>query len=100
MIAATDAFASRYAQARDKFLSAAQAADLKVDSHVHPELGRDGEMLAMDVVLDGPPDATSLLLVSSGCHGVEGFSGSGVQVFALHDAAWRAKARRACRTSL
>lgn len=93
MIAATDAFASRYAEARDKFLSAAQAADLKVDSHVHPELGRDGEMLAMDVVLDGPPDATSLLLVSSGCHGVEGFSGSGVQVFALHDAAWRAKAR-------
>lgn len=93
MIAVTDAFASRYVEARSKFLAAAKTADLKVDSYVHPEPGRDGEALAMDVVLDGAADATSLLLVSSACHGVEGFCGSGVQVFALHDTAWRAKAK-------
>ena len=29
----------------------------------------------------------------SACHGVEGYCGSGVQVFALHDAAWREQAR-------
>jgi hypothetical protein len=36
-----------------------------------------------------------LLIVSSACHGVEGYCGSGVQVFALHDDEWRAKARDA-----
>ena len=37
--------------------------------------------------------ADKLLLLSSACHGVEGHCGSGVQIFALHDAEWRAKAR-------
>ena len=37
--------------------------------------------------------ADKLLIVSSACHGVEGYCGSGVQVFALHDAEWMAKAR-------
>ena len=39
----------------------------------HPLLGRDGETLAMDVVRDGPADAARLLLISSACHGVEGY---------------------------
>jgi hypothetical protein len=47
--------------------------------------GRDGETLAMDVARLGAPDAKRVLLVSSACHGVEGFCGSGVQVFSLHD---------------
>jgi Protein of unknown function (DUF2817) len=51
--------------------------------------------LAMDVVLDGTADAKQLLIVSSACHGVEGYCGSGVQVFALHDTDWRAKAKAA-----
>ena len=93
MIAAVDAFSVSYAQARGQFLAAADAAGLTVESKLHPEAGRDGEVLAMDVVLDGQPDASSLLMVSSACHGVEGYCGSGVQVFALHDAEWRAKAR-------
>lgn len=33
--------------------------------------------------------------MSSACHGVEGYCGSGVQVKVLHDAEWRAKARAA-----
>ena len=93
MIAAVDAFSASYEQARRQFLAAAGAAGLTVASHLHPETGRDGEALAMDVVLDGPADAARLLLVSSACHGVEGYCGSGVQLFALHDAEWRAKAR-------
>jgi len=84
-----DAFSTSYAQARDKFLRAADAAGLPVESHIHPLPGRDGETLAMDVVRDGPEDARSLLIVSSACHGVEGFCGSGVQVDALRDKAWR-----------
>jgi len=84
------AFAQTYAEARGKFIAAAEAAGLDVFGHAHPMLGRDGEALAMDVALEGRRDAHSLLLVSSGCHGVEGFCGSGVQVALLRDAAWRA----------
>jgi len=86
-------FSKSYAQARQKFLSAAQAAGLSVDAYIHPLQGRDGEELAMDVVLDGAADAQRLLILSSGCHGVEGYCGSGVQVHALQNAAWRAAAK-------
>jgi hypothetical protein len=89
----SDAFAQSYVEARAKFIAAAEAADLDVESHAHPMLGRDGEALAMDVVHEGPRDAHGLLLVSSGCHGVEGFCGSGVQVALLQEAAWHAQVR-------
>lgn len=82
------AFSKTYAEARQKFLSAAQKAGLQVESHVHPEKGRDGEELAMDVVREGPADAKHVLLVSSACHGVEGYCGSGVQIDALQNAEW------------
>jgi hypothetical protein len=86
-------FSSSYAQARDKFLRAAQAAGLTVDANLHPLTGRDGEALAMDVVLDGDPNAHCLLVISSACHGVEGYCGSGVQIHALQNTAWRDAAR-------
>lgn len=89
----SDAFSNSYSQARIKFLEASASAGMRVESHWHPRLGRDGERLAMDVALDGPADAQTLLIVSSGCHGVEGYCGSGAQVFALHDHAWLAAAR-------
>lgn len=83
-------FAQTYAEARQKFLAAVQAAGLSVQSHPHPLPGHDGEALAMDVVWQGPADAAGLLLLTSACHGVEGFCGSGVQVALLQDAAWHA----------
>jgi hypothetical protein len=89
------AFSQRYAEARTKFLAAAEAAELDVHSHIHPLLGQDGEQLAMDVVLDGTPGAQRLLVLTSACHGVEGFCGSGVQVSLLQDAAWRRAAAEA-----
>ena len=87
------AFSSSYAQARSRFLEAAAAAGLAVQSHRHPLPGRDGEELAMDVVREGAADAERLLIVSSACHGAEGYCGSGVQVAALRDSAWRTHAR-------
>ena len=93
MKSAGDCFAPSYAQARAKFLAATEAAGLDAFSHPHPMLGRDGEALAMDVVREGPADAKSLLLISSACHGAEGFCGSGVQVALLRDAAWHARVR-------
>ena len=88
-------FSQTYQEARQKFLAAADAARLDVQSHVHPMLGRDGETLAMDVVLDGPRDAKSLLIISSACHGVEGYCGSGVQTMLLGDAGFRQTAAQA-----
>lgn len=88
---AESAFSQSYVEARGKFLAAAEAAGLDVQSHVHPLLGRDGEQLAMDVVRDGPADAKALLIISSACHGVEGYCGSGVQISLLEDQAWRSR---------
>ena len=93
MISIPKAFSSSYAEARVKFLEAAATAGINVQSHAHPLKGRDGEELAMDVARDGPMDAPNLLIVSSACHGVEGYCGSGVQVHALNDADWLEKAR-------
>ncbi len=95
MIAPSDAFSPSYARARVQFLEAAATAGMAISSHNHPLPGRDGEVLAMDVALDGDPAAERLLIVSSACHGVEGFCGSGVQVYAAHDAEWREHARAA-----
>jgi len=95
MIGVNQAFAGSYARARVQFLEAAAAGGLAIESHANPLQGRDGETLAMDVVRDGPADAEKLLIVSSACHGVEGYCGSGVQVFALHDDEWREQARSA-----
>lgn len=72
-------FSSSYAEARDKFLDAASRRGLSVDSYELPTRGVDGETLATDVVLDGPPGASNLLIVASGVHGVEGYCGSAIQ---------------------
>jgi hypothetical protein len=90
-----DAFARSYAEARQKFLRAAADADLLVEARPHPAAGLQGEPLAMDVARDGHPSAAKLLVLTSGCHGVEGFCGSGVQVAALRDADLRRRAREA-----
>lgn len=90
-----DSFAQSYAEARQRFLDAADAAGLDVTSHAHPMVGPEGETLALDVARDGPADASAVLILSSGCHGVEGYCGSGVQVALLRDAAWLDAARSA-----
>jgi len=79
MTAVEKAFSASYGQARAKFLGACQAVGLTVESHAHPLRGSQGEILAMDVALDGPADAKNLLIISSACHGVEGYCGSGLE---------------------
>ena len=94
-MSAAAAFSQTYPEAREKFQNAARLRGLGVEARVHPLPGRDGEMLAMDVVRDGPDHASSLLVISSACHGVEGFCGSGVQVALLEDEAWHRATRQA-----
>lgn len=90
----TTSFSQCYAEARQKFLEAVSAAGLRLESHVHPLGGKDGENLAMDVARLGPADAANLLVLSSGCHGVEGFCGSGIQIDLLRDPAWVERCKR------
>ena len=87
-------FSQTYAEARARFIELADAQRLHVQSHLHPMLGRDGELLAMDVAREGPADAKALLVVSSACHGVEGFCGSGVQSALLADPDWHDRVAR------
>jgi Protein of unknown function (DUF2817) len=95
MMSPAQAFADSYARARVLFLEGAAVAGMAIRSFDHPLPGRDGETLAVDTALDGPADSPRWLVVSSGTQGIGGFCGSGVQVFATHDAAWRAHARQA-----
>lgn len=88
-------FAQSYAEARRKFIEAATAAGHEPVPHAHPLLGRDGEQLAMDVVRFGAAEADALLIITSACHGVEGFCGSGIQNALLADAAFHKAAARA-----
>jgi hypothetical protein len=77
-------FSSSYAQARQKFLEAASAAGVAVESYQHPfARGPDGEALYVDVARHGAERPETLLLTSSAVHGVEGFCGSGGQVATL-----------------
>lgn len=86
MAGAAAVFAQDYAEARAGFLAAATKRGLAVASALHPSRkGAKGEDLAMDAVLLGPADAASLLIVTSGTHGVEGFCGSGCQRALLAD---------------
>ncbi|MDG9884394.1 M14 family metallopeptidase [Pseudomonas sp. GD04058] len=80
-----DCFSQTYAQARQTFLQACAALDLPVESYTHPLPGSAGEELAVDVARSGPADAEHVLLITSGCHGVEGFCGSAVQIDLLRD---------------
>ena len=88
-------FHPSYAEARAAFLDAATAAQAQLSSDEHPLRGRDGEVLAVDVAVVGDPAAPKRLLVTSGCHGVEGYCGSGVQIAALQDAKLHAACREA-----
>ena len=89
-------FSQRYAEARDKFLAAAEARGARIFREVHPsDQGADGEELSIDVARIGDGSATSLLLLSSGTHGVEGFCGSGCQVALLHDEVFLGEVERA-----
>ena len=74
-----------YSEARRNFLAACAGAAVEVSSHVHPLQGPNGEEMATDVAWFGPKEADKLLVMVSGVHGVEGFSGSATQVGWIQD---------------
>jgi hypothetical protein len=83
-------FSADYATARQRCLALAAQRGWQVQSHVHPMRGPNSEVLAMDVLRLGPPDARKVLLSTSGVHGVEGHAGCGIQAALMHfEDAWR-----------
>jgi hypothetical protein len=72
-------FHDRYAPARDAFLKAARERGARLEHHVHPLPGIDGEELAADVASLGDARSDRVLLLHCGTHGVEGHCGSGIQ---------------------
>ena len=90
-----DGFSATYAEARDKFVTAARVRGLAVETHTHPSRrGAQDEPLTIDVAVLGRADAHDVLLLTSGTHGAEGFCGSGCQVGLLGDDALAAQVAR------
>jgi hypothetical protein len=75
-----DGFSSSYSEAREKFQEAVAAAGGGAESFKHPGSGPGGEELAADVAWFGHSDASRVLVLISGTHGVEGYCGSGAQI--------------------
>ncbi len=75
------AFATNYADARQRFVAQAQSLGAEVHRYAHPTLNTpDGQALSIDVARIGPEKATRTLLLLSGTHGLEGAAGSAVQL--------------------
>lgn len=72
-------FSEDYVSARAQFLKACESQRLEVEQFEHPLSGPGGETLTTEAVLIGPQDATSIVVLISGVHGVEALCGSACQ---------------------
>ncbi|WP_313625051.1 M14 family metallopeptidase [Achromobacter sp.] len=95
MHALTRYFSDSYAQARERFLAAAEPLAAHIQSYPIEAKGSQGEALATDVALIGDAGAQRVLIMTSATHGVEGFCGSGCQLSLLDDAPMLERARQA-----
>lgn len=73
-----DVFSATPADADEKFLDACRRAGADPVIFEHPRRGPDGERLATTLAQLGPSDPRNCLVVVSGTHGIEGYSGGGV----------------------
>jgi len=78
-------FSANYGEARQKFLEASHAVGAGVESFKNPNVGPEGETLYTDVAFLGSGDASTILVLGSGTHGVEGFTGSAIQTGLLQE---------------
>lgn len=76
-----------YRTARTALLGAAEQAGATLTSYPHPLLGPNGEALSTDSARFGAPvgEAHTVVMVSSGLHGVEGHAGNGLQQWLVAD---------------
>ncbi len=76
----SDYFSANYAAAREKFRNAAAGASAALARYHNPATGPNGLDLSCDTAWLGPREAERVLVVMSGTHGAETFSGSAIQV--------------------
>src|ERR1700687_3991060 len=76
----SDYFSVNYAAARATFRNAAAGSSAALASYHNPATGPDGLALSTEIAWLGPREAERVLVVMSGTHGAETFSGSGIQV--------------------
>lgn len=94
-------FSPDYYVARERFVTAAQAAGASLTEKRHPTAtGPGGRPLWMDLAVLGPADATAVITMISGTHGPEGYCGSGVQTGLLLSGRARALADRGLKVVL
>lgn len=80
-------FSQDYRTARDGLVAATgEAAGWSHEAHRHPLPGLDGEPVFIDVFWRGPAEASHILVITAGTHGVEGFCGSALQSQFVADA--------------
>ena len=81
MVSVPECFSESYAEARPTFSEAAAAAGGDIRSWLNPTgLGPHGEKLYLDTARFGPADASNMLVLIAGTHGVEGHCGSGAEI--------------------
>lgn len=84
---AATTFSSDYLTARTRFREAVEHVGWRWEPYGVGSTGPTGEELTIDVASSAQLPTDSLLVISSGLHGVEGFLGSAVQLALLHR--WR-----------
>ena len=78
-------FSASYVEARGRFLSAARTRGSEMDGCAIAARSPKGDELSIDTAYLGPDSPRSVLAISSGIHGVEGFAGSAIQHRLLRD---------------
>jgi hypothetical protein len=73
-------FPAGYRSSRAAFLHASREIGMRVESFVHPLTGSDGAQVCTDVASVGRADASRVLFIVCGTHGVEGLCGAGMQL--------------------
>ena len=73
-------FSEDYFIARKRFIEAGQSAGAAMDQLTLTEKGPKGEILTIDIAWFGSRTPKTVLLHTSGVHGVEGFAGSAIQL--------------------
>ena len=79
----SDAFGHDYPKARRLFLEAAETAGARITSFRNPHPGPEGMELFSDLAWFGSPEPKRVLFTMSGTHGIEGITGSGIQINSL-----------------
>ena len=70
-------FSQNYQEARSKFIDSVKSAGGNLKHYRNPNSGTEGGVLYTDVATFNLTDATTVLVLGSGTHGVEGFAGVG-----------------------